>query len=380
MDVQQLKERVITVLGDQGFVLTSKLAAPSEEKHIFKGLHKSSKNEQLNIHKNFLINNLSVVKPFFRNGTDISPDKIDLELREVKSGSLEEVIFKWWNLVWWSVPYQRAYGRQIRFILWDKYHDAPFGLIGLQSPVLKISVRDEALSIPKEELDIWVNRSMQAQRLGALPPYNDLIGGKMVALAVTSKEISEIYTKKYSSQLTLLKNRKIDPDLLFITTTSAFGRSSIYNRLKYHDEIVAKSLGFTKGVGTFHIPENLYSDILEYLDFIGLNTERAFGTGPSRRIKLLSTGFRNLGLPNFTFHNIKREFFLFPLVKNLELVISNKEAPVYFNRSLEDLQKFWMQRWCIPRSESQVNWNDFTVQKYLNNFFTEFNINFEYEP
>jgi hypothetical protein len=55
----------------------------------------------------------------------------------------------------------------MRFIIWDKTHDAPFGLISLQSPILKQAVRDRNLGIPNEELDYWVNRSMYAQRVGA---------------------------------------------------------------------------------------------------------------------------------------------------------------------------------------------------------------------
>ncbi|MFN3467742.1 MAG: Druantia anti-phage system protein DruA, partial [Candidatus Brocadiales bacterium] len=74
-------------------------------------------------------------------------------MREVKPDSFEEILFRWWNLVWWSIPYQHPYGRQMRFLLWDTTHNAPFGLIGLQSPVLKMAVRDNSLGISRNELD-----------------------------------------------------------------------------------------------------------------------------------------------------------------------------------------------------------------------------------
>ena len=109
---------------------------------------------------------------------------------------IRRTTYRWWNLVWWSIPYQRSYGRQMRFIVWDTAHDIPFGLILLQSPVLKMSVRDKYLEIPKEELDLWVNKSMHAQRVGALPPYNEILGGKMVALALTSNEIRGLFLKR----------------------------------------------------------------------------------------------------------------------------------------------------------------------------------------
>src|SRR3989337_111553 len=153
----------------------------------------------------------------------------------------------------------------MRFLLWDITHNCPFGLFALQSPVLKMSVRDNALGIPNKELDIWVNRSMNAQRVGALPPYNELLGGKLVALGLTSNEIREAYKSKYENYETILKGRRMEPDLLFITTTSAFGKSSLYNRLKYREERVAECIGYTQGAGSFHIPEELYQDILKFL-------------------------------------------------------------------------------------------------------------------
>ena len=283
---QKLREKIIDVLRDQGFKINPHVRPAGCSKRTYRRIQSKARLEQLALHKKFLQEKLSKVKNYCRDGRDIDPDKISVELREVLSGSLEEILFRWWNLVWWSIPYQRSYGRQMRFILWDAAHDMPFGLILLQSPVLKMSVRDKYLEIPKEELDLWVNRSMHAQRVGALPPYNEILGGKMVALALTANEIREVYERKYNSYKSILKERIIEPDLLFITTTSAFGRSSLYNRLKYNGEIVAESLGYTKGSGTFHIPEELYLEILEFLSRKGIDVSRGYGHGPSRKLKL----------------------------------------------------------------------------------------------
>lgn len=354
-----LREKVIKAIDNQGFYVNGHVVPEMYDKSSFKQIHSFSRIEQLLVHKNFLVKNTKKVKPFFIDGSKLEPEKISLEIREVESGSLDEIIYKWWNLMWWSVPYQRAFGRQMRFIIWDTYHNAPFGLIGLQSPVLKIAVRDQYLEIPKDELDIWVNKSMQAQRLGALPPYNELIGGKMVALAMTCNEIREAYRNKYADATTLLEKRKIEPDLLFMSTTSAFGKSSIYNRLKFKDEVVAKSLGYTKGSGTFHINEELFKDISAYLKKKGENVSTKFGQGPSRRLKILGKAFSYLDLPNYSYHNIKREFFLFPLTTNLKDVIHKGKAPVYVDRPFSELSKYWLQRWCLPRSERKTNWKNF---------------------
>lgn len=376
--MEELKFKIINSLELQGFSIDNGIANHTNDKLVYKDLHKLSKLDGIQANKEFIINTFKKIKPFLRNASDIDPAKIDLELREVHLNTLEADIFKWWNLVWWSVPYQRPYGRQMRFILWDKGHNAPFGLIGLQSPILKMSVRDKALEIPQNTLDTWINQSMQAQRLGALPPYNDLIGGKMVALAVICNEVKLAYLKKYNNQITIIKNRILSPDLLFITTTSAFGRSSIYNRLKFEEKLVAQSLGFTKGTGTFHISEDIYQEIISFLESIGTNVKRSFGYGPSKRVKLLHLGFKALKLPDFTQHNIQREFFLFPFVENLKEVIAGKETPIYFDRPLTNLQEYWLKRWAFRRPVNKENWAIFEYKSYLNEFSSEYKIEMNY--
>jgi len=354
-----LREKIINTLGEQGFKINPHVRPWESSKEAYKAVQQRSRLEQISHHKEFLKECFKQAKIYCRDGRDIIPEEIKLELREIKSDSFEEILFRWWNLIWWSIPYQRSYGRQMRFLLWDNVHNAPFGLIGLQSPVLKMSVRDNALEIPKDELDIWVNKSMNAQRVGALPPYNELLGGKMVALTLASNEIRDTYKRKYESYTTIIKCRQLEPDLLFITTTSAFGKSSLYNRLKYRNEVVAACLGYTQGSGSFHISEELYKEILKFLVDKDIDVTRGYGHGPSRKLKLISLGLRYLGLSSFEFHGIKREFYLFPLVKNLREVIHHHQKPAWFNRPFHELQDYWKERWALPRVERNPEWNDF---------------------
>jgi uncharacterized protein YnzC (UPF0291/DUF896 family) len=367
IDKETLKNKVIQALKEQGFEINPHLRPTEDSKEWYKKIQEKGRIEQLSIHKNFLQANINKVKKYCRDGKDIVPEKIVLELREVKAESFEETLFRWWNLIWWSIPYQRSYGRQMRFLLWDVAHDSPFGLISLQSAVLKMSVRDKFLGLPKNELDIWVNKSMNAQRVGALPPYNDLIGGKMVALALTANEIRERYREKYVDYISVIKSRKLESDLLFITTTSAFGRSSLYNRLKYDDELVAKCLGYTQGSGTFHIPEKLYEEILEFLSSIGIYTARGYGNGPSRKMKLISTGLNHLELSDFQYHRIKREFYLFSFVNNLRGIIHNNQEPIWYNRPFNKLVDYWKQRWAIPRTLRTSEWRNFQSNTFFEN-------------
>jgi hypothetical protein len=365
MTKEELRLALIESLTSQGFSVNGTIMPSSFQKSHFKKIQAHSKKEQFRIQNNFLRSGTETVQKYIRDGIDIDPQKIELEFRLVEPGSEEETIFRWWNLVWWSVPYQKAYGRQIRILLWDKTHNAPFGLIGLQSPVLKIAARDTYLKIPSESLDTVINSSMQAQRLGALPPYNQIIGGKMVGLAVTSNELRDLYKLKYDNVQTVMMERVLESSLLFVTTTSAFGRSSIYNRLKFNNELVAKSLGYTKGSGTFHVTQELYYELQKFLQRRKIDTNTTFGYGASRKVKLIDKGFSLLNLKKYHFHNLQREFFIFPLAENLLEVISNGDEPIFYNRSLLDLQEFWKTRWAIPRAERDHSWQEFNARNFI---------------
>ncbi|HBE44521.1 MAG TPA: hypothetical protein DDW17_03465 [Deltaproteobacteria bacterium] len=365
MNKQKLKNEIIKALKEQGFRINPHIRPVGHSKTTYRRIQQNSKLEQLSLHKNFLIESIEKVKKHCRDGAEIIPEKISLELKEIHSGSFEEILFRWWNFIWWSIPYQHPYGRQMRFLVWDITHDAPFGLFCLQSPVLKMAVRDRLLGLPNDELDIWVNKSLNAQRVGALPPYNELLGGKMVALTLACNEVREAYKRKYKNYVSIIRGRKIKPDLLFITTTSAFGKSSLYNRLKYNGEVVAECLGYTQGSGTFHIPEELYEELLEFLRNQGIDVTRGYGHGPSRKLKLISLGLKYLGLPKFEYHGIKREFYLFSLVKNLREVVQKRKRPIWIDRPFNSLVDFWKERWAIPRAERMPEWKDFNSNKFF---------------
>jgi len=362
---RSLREKIVQALEEQGFKINPHVRPSENSKIAYRQIQQKAKLEQLSLHKDFLLESREKIREYCKDGSEVIPEDIALELREVQPDSLEEILFRWWNLIWWSIPYQHSYGRQMRFILWDKTHNSPFGLIGLQSSVLKMSVRDNYLGIPRDKLDIWINRSMTAQRIGALPPYNELLGGKMVALAVTSNEIRNSYRKKYQSSVSIIRGRKIEPDLLFIATTSAFGKSSLYNRLKFHGEVVVERLGYTQGSGSFHIPEKLYDEILELLKNRGVDVSRGYGHGPSRKLKLISLGLKYLELPNFEYHGIKREFYLFPLVKNLKEVIRYHQNPVWIDRPFTSIEQYWKERYALPRAARKPEWKNFKKNEFL---------------
>jgi hypothetical protein len=360
-----LRNKIVESLKSQGFAVNPHLRPKNDEKDTLKRIHEQKRKEQLKLHKNFLIKNLKEIKKYLISGKKLEPEKIDLELIEVKPNSFYSKLFFWWNLVWWSLPYDKPIGRQMRFILWDNYHNSPLGLFCLQSPPLRSAVRDNFLDLNNGNIDYWINQSLYGQRIGALPPYNDLLGGKMVALSLTSNEVRDIYTKKYENKKTILKKRKLPSRLLFITTTSAYGKSSVYERINYKGEVVSQFLGFTSGAGTFQLSEELYQECLQYLEQKGVDTKRGYGTGPSRKLKLIDAAFRRLKIPIFSYHNIKRGYYLFSNVRNLHEVLHDNREPSWCERPFIELFDFWKERWCIPRSNRIDVWKHFNADSFF---------------
>ncbi|MCW4044890.1 MAG: DUF4338 domain-containing protein [Candidatus Bathyarchaeota archaeon] len=360
-----MREKIIAHIKSEGFCVNPHLVPKCEEKSILRKIHEQKKLEQLTFHRSFLLKNMKIARNHTISGKELNPKRIDLELVEVKPNTIESRLFFWWNLIWWSLPFDKPIGRQMRFILWDKGHNAPFGLLYLQSPPLRSPPRDRFLELTGTNIDYWINQSMYAQRVGALPPYNQLIGGKMVALSLVSNEIRDLYACKYGNRETLMSKRKIPANLLFVTTSSAYGKSSMYDRIVYNKDQVSSFIGFTSGAGTFHISEKLYLELLAFLKENNIETKRGYGTGTSRKLRLISKALCLLGLPKFSFHNIKRGYYIFPNVSNLYNVIHFNEKPIWYNRSFSDLFQYWKIRWCLPRSERDNRWQNFCPDTFF---------------
>ena len=172
---EALRAEVVNALQLQGYTISDNaFHLTTSDKTEIRTLHSRARAERIIKCIGFMESFAHKAKPFMRDTNEVQIDKIMPRLIEVQRNSIHEKLFRWWNLAWWSLPHERAYGRQMRFLVWDNYHNAPIGLIGLQSPILCWNVRDNYLGIPPDKRDYWINQSMSAQRLGALPPSQNV--------------------------------------------------------------------------------------------------------------------------------------------------------------------------------------------------------------
>jgi len=362
-DAQRLRELIENMRNNMMYELDV------EQKSAYRRLHQDAVCERLLKDSIWIAKSFKKYSHYFANGEDIHPDKIRPRLVEVTSGWKSD-IFRLARYTW-SLPYSSGYGRRMRFLIMDDHNDKLIGIIGLQSPPIDFKVRDDFLSIPKKHKVLLVNQMMDIFTLGAIPPYNILLGGKLVALASASNEIRTLYAQKYDQKITHIQKQIIPSHLIALTTTSAFGRSSIYNRLKFEDRLVAQSLGFTKGYGSFHVL-GIYDEIKAFLKKYD-TVKSGYGDGPrsvwvnSRRASQL-VGVKN----NLLEHGVQREIFLFPLLTNLNSYVQDPSiAPLYYDASFEELSSWWKNRWLLERANRVTEWQNWKKERIEQSIIVE---------
>ncbi|MBI3243257.1 MAG: DUF4338 domain-containing protein [Chloroflexi bacterium] len=327
-----------------------------ETKDSLRALHEPAVQVELLKNQKWIKANYPKYSKYFADGIDMAPAKIKPILIEVNDEHWAN-LFRLARLTW-SLPFTRGYGRRLRYVLLDEANEKLIGVLGLQSPPLDFPVRDKLFNYPEGRKIELVNQTMDIYTLGAIPPYNRLLGGKLVALTAASNEVRQAYSKKYTGAVTEIDKRTLPARLVALTTTSAYGRSSIYNRLNYNNRAIAYSIGYTEGYGSFHLAP-LYPLVCEFLEKSGEVIRGGFGVGPRIMWQNYKRVFSLLDLPSQLLkHGVRREAFLFPLSSNLENYMSGKASrPVYYHQSFQDLVDWWCERWLLPRADRVDGWH-----------------------
>lgn len=354
----KLYHQVINELEHVGFIIEdNRLKITDSSREFLRRLHAPARNAEIERSQSWIESAWNKHSHLFANGADIEPNDIRPVLREVKTGR-DLDIFRLARYTW-SLPYSRGFGRRLQFIIYDEHNGKLMGILGLQSPPLDFNARDKNITYPSEtRKTTLVNQMMDIYTLGAVPPYNFLLGGKLVALAAASNEVRQAYREKYKGSKSEMKNRRIPAHLVALTTTSAYGRSSIYNRLNYNGIVEYKSLGFTEGYGTFHL-DRLYPLFKKAISSEDADKQlTGYGTGPRIKWQVITKVASLLGIrANLLRHGVRREAFLIPLVSNLFPYLQGEEGiPAFINVKFHELAGYWKSRWLMPRSQTNEQW------------------------
>lgn len=325
------------------------------DKDFLRGLHVQAKQENPGFSAKAAKALFSKHRKHFRNGSEIDPAKIKPVLHLAAEDDWADLFYVTRSM--WSMPYTKGYGRRLRFVVYDEYHGSVIGVIGLQSPPADLGARDQLFCYPSERKLELVNCTMDAFAVGAVPPYSYLLGGKLCAGLVASDAVRQAYWRRYAGKKSQMLDRGIQQPLAAITTTSAFGRSSQYNRLKYQDRLLAEPIGYTLGFGTMHL-EHLYDKMCTHLKLVGKFTDGGFGNGPKVRWQNITRTLSDVGLPSSLLrHGVKREVFIYRLVDELSVGMAGDGFGAPYQLTTGDFSDFWKVRWAIPRAQRFPNWN-----------------------
>jgi hypothetical protein len=165
---------------------------------------------------------------------------------------------------------------------------------------------------------------------GAVAPYNELLGGKLVALLLASKEVREHYAMRYGDQVSVIASQMAGrpvskpADLRVLTTTSLYGvGSSQYNRLRLraaeHEDLSHDlswdSIGRSRtgGFGTLHLGQDTALALQQMAQsaHTSRRVNNRFGEGTSPRLRQIREGLDALGINSNSVlhHNTPRLFY-----------------------------------------------------------------------
>jgi hypothetical protein len=274
---------------------------------------------------------------FFAKKEEIDPKKLEFELEMVSDQRASEIFRS--AMSFWSVPISAGYGRRMRFIVWDKTHGKVFGIFGLCDPVIGLKIRDDYIGWSKKQREERLYNIMSAYVLGAVPPYNELFGAKLVALAVGCKEVCQAFEEKYNGKKTIIRGREPLAKLVAVDTMAFFGKSLIYEGLPEW-----QFLGYTKGMTHVHL-NGLWEKCLELAKEMNARSLRKnkFGNGPNWKFRVLNEVFSRLGMSGKFFETGKeRGYYFRPLAEEWrEFLRGEADQLGYVNKFFEEYVELW---------------------------------------
>lgn len=330
-----------------------KLSPPETyNRTVIKTSMEVKRQEIIRQYRGWINNNIEIARDNLADGVSVLKSKIEpiIEVCETKK---QHDLFRILRF-YWSSPYSEYVGRRIKLIIRDGgLPNRPvIGIVALGSPIIHIPERDDWIGWDKNTRTKNLNYTMDAYVIGALPPYNRLLGGKLVSYLLASKKVRSVFEKKYGDT----KYNK----LAGIFTTSLYGRSSQYNRMKLKDKLLYQPIGSTKGYGTLHLTNETFNAMNQYLKENGIFISNKFGAGPSWRMRVIRTAGNLLGFDSNLLlrHSFKRNIYYIDLARNsIDFLHGDSETLNNFQYSTEELTAYWKKRWF----EQRLNHN-FIVQ------------------
>lgn len=284
---------------------------------------------------------------FFASPDEINISKVSPYLVVVETEQQKRI---WaYATTFWSIPITAGYGRRIRFLVFDEQNDKLIGIVGLADPIIGLGVRDSFIGWGKDQKVKKLYNCMTAYILGAVPPYNTILGAKLIALTLMFPEVRHIIYNKYKDTTPIISGVKKEPDLIYVDTLGAFGKSAIYTRLMNW-----RFIGYTKGQSHIHITANGSWEIIKQLLPEDQFKTYKYGQGPNWKMRVLKSGLKAIGLSEAMLSiGWQRGYYCCPLAENWqEYLLGKTDKPKWKEYAESDLIEYWKEKWVLPRIDS----------------------------
>lgn len=327
----------------------------SYDKETIKQAMSVKRKEILNANRQWIDKNIEFARKNLASGYDVMSSEIDpiIEVCETQKQMDLFRIFRYY----WSSPYSDYVGRRIKLLILDRAlpNKPVIGIAALGSPIIHIPERDDFIGWDKNTRTRNLIYTMDAYVIGAMPPYNYLLGGKLISLLLASNEVRKIYQNKYKGKVTII-DKRVANSLVGIFTTSLYGKSSQYNRLKYKDSLLYNHIGYTKGYGTLHLSKETIQEMVKLLQLKNIYVNHRFGDGPSWVMRVIAAAGELVGFDSdfLLKHSFKRSIYFIPLAKNFKKFLNGEaKTPRYYNYSKRELVNYWKERWLNNRKKNE---------------------------
>ena len=370
-DEARLKRKVRAHFKRLGFLKApdGTLLPPNLDKQSYRDMHAHQRDSRLDANRAWIADRAGQLIQHFASGADLDVARITPRIEVVRSGTWQSNLFRLASY-YWKIPISEGYGRRLRFLVWDDHHGKLIGLFALGDAVFNLRARDEFIGWDHHRrVDAMVNL-MDAYALGAVPPYNMLLGGKLIASLVRTQDVVDTFQAKYHDSVGVISGQSKHARLVAVTTTSALGRSSLYNRLRIGGQSIFDSIGSTSGWGHFHISDELFEDLRGYLRSVGDSyaDSHGYGQGPNYRLRLIRKALTLLGLdPNMARHGLTREVFFCSLASNALQFLRGDHKRVRYDLlpTVQEMGQAAMARWVVPRAERMPEFRLWQSERFI---------------
>lgn len=216
---------------------------------------------------------------------------------------------------------------------------------------------------------------MEIITCGAVAPYNQLLGGKLVAMLIASPQVVSDVKSRYDDKVSLIASGmagraiKRRPALTLLTTSSLYAVGSAqYNRVRIPGEIAGgdgeiryERVGSTDSFGTVQFASDTVDSLMTVARLVNSRkrlVNNLFGEGMSPKLRSLRMGLEGLGLrpDEYLRHHSPRLLYAVPLATNaLDVMLGVSQRPSYVlskrggSRATQQIAAHWFERWAKTR-------------------------------